>query len=263
MPHRRLCGVALGRCLAVILASLAASGAPAGEALPQAAAPGAEAAHSAYARGDFASAQAMLLQLPAAARSAPRALFEQALLDDAAGRHAEAQQGYEALRGTPLAATAAIPAAINLVAQNKLSAAANAFAKAGEGVRSDAVATYLQLWQLYLLARTHGGPSATLQAALRERTAGLRPANAVQRALVALYRGEGSVDLVLDAVAASDPDALARRDQLSEAVFFAGSYLFYVRGDRPAASLLFRHEMALPPNASSERLVIRQMLSAF
>ena len=247
----------------LLWACLSASCAWAAEPAPDAPGATADSVHAAYARGDFRAAQALLQQAPAAARDTPRMVFAQALLDDAAGRHAEAQQRYEALRSTPVAGSAAIPAAINLVAQAKLREASAAFAKVAETARSPALLAYLQQWQLYLLTRSQGGPASALQAALRERGANLRPANPVQRALVALYRGEGSVDAVLDAVAGMEVDAQARRDMLTESVFFAGSYLLYVRGDRPTAALLFRQEMALPPSASSERMLIRQMLASF
>jgi len=252
----------IGSCL-LLCSYLATPGARAAEPVTDSPSSAADAVHAAYARGDFRSAQALLQQAPPAVRDTPRMLFAQALLDDAAGRHAEAQQRYEALRGTPLASSVAIPAAINLVAQAKLREASNAFAKAAETARSPALLAYLQQWQLYLLARSQGGPASALQTVLRERGASLRPANPVQRALVALYRGEGSADAVLDAVASMDVDAQARRDTLTESVFFAGSYLLYVRGDRPTAALLFRQEMALPPSASSERMLIRQMLASF
>ena len=212
----------------------------------------AQQAHRLFLNGENEAAESMLQQVSAVDRDDPSVIFEQAMLDDAAGRHDRARNGYDRLQAGPLARAAAVPSAVNLVALNRFSQARKAFATLATS--QDAYeAGYSQLWQLWLTARTHKGKSAALRARLAKAAAQVKAATPQQRALAELYAGKGSVDAVFSAIDSMRlVDPLQRRDARTEAAFFAGGYLQYVRRDHPAALRLYKQELS-QPSASIER----------
>ncbi|WP_130617544.1 hypothetical protein [Dyella amyloliquefaciens] len=218
-------------------------------------------AHRYYLAGDAANAQPYLER---AARIAPedaRVSFEQALVDDASGRPQEARKRYDLLKSTPMAAAAAVPSAVNLVALGRFDDARNAFALLAAS--QDAyLSGYAQLWQLWLDARSYRGDVAPLREKLARATVGVRAANAQQQALLNLYAGQGSVDAVFAAIDASTPEnSLQRKDARTEAALFAGGYLQYVLRDKAAAQRLYRRELP-QSGASVERPLIQQSIGS-
>jgi tetratricopeptide (TPR) repeat protein len=211
--------------------------------------------------GEISAAKALLQQVPPSDRKAPPVIFEQALLDDAQGRHAQARQGYDHLQDGPLAKAVAVPSAVNLVAVGQFRQARQAFKQLGSG-QDPYVAGYAQLWQLWLMARTGKGGSAIQQVKLAEAASRLHAASPQQQAIGRLYAGEGSVEAVFAAIDSMNlADPLQRRDARSEAAFFAGGYLQYVRRDYPAALRLYRQELS-QPGASIERPLLEKALAA-
>ncbi|WP_371226987.1 hypothetical protein ACAW63_16800 [Pseudomonas sp. QE6] len=220
----------------------------------------AQQAHQLLINGENAAAESMLQQASVVDRNDPSVIFEQALLDDAAGRPDRARKGYDRLQAGPLARAAAVPSAVNLVALNRFTQARQAFAALASS-QNAYEAGYSQLWQLWLTARTHKGKSAALRAKLATAADKVKPASPQQRALAELYAGKGSVDAVfaaIDGMGLVDP--LQRRDARSEAALFAGGYLQYVRRDSPAALRLYQQELS-HPGASIERPLLKQALA--
>lgn len=220
----------------------------------------AQQAHQLLINGENEAAESMLQQVSAVDRNDPSVIFEQAMLDDAAGRHDRARKGYDRLQAGPLARAAAVPSAVNLVALNRFAQARKAFAVLATS-QNAYEAGYSQLWQLWLTARTHKGKSAVLRAKLATAAAQIKPATPQQHALAELYAGKGSVDAVfaaIDGMGLVDP--LQRRDARTEAAFFAGGYLQYVRRDSPAARRLYQQELS-QPSASIERPLIEKAIA--
>lgn len=212
-------------------------------------------------RGEIAAAKATLQQVAKNDQEAPSVIFEQALLDDAEGRHEQARKNYDHLQAGPLANAAAVPSAVNLVAVGQFKQAGKAF-KQLSASQDSYVAGYAQLWQLWLAARTREGSSAVHRAKLAETASRIRAASPQQEAIGRLYAGEGSVGAVftaIDGMSFSDP--LQRRNARSEAAFFAGGYLQYVRRDYPAAMRLYQQELS-QPGASIERPLLAKALAS-
>ena len=220
----------------------------------------AQQAHRLFLNGENEAAESMLQQVSAVDRDDPSVIFEQAMLDDAAGRHDRARKGYDHLQAGHLSRAVAVPSAVNLVALNRFDQARKAFATLATS-QDVYEAGYSQLWQLWLTARTHNGNSAALRATLANAAAEVKAATPQQRALAELYAGKGSVDAVFSAIDAMGlVDPLQRRDARTEAAFFAGGYLQYVRRDHPAALRLYEQELS-QPSASIERPLIERAIA--
>lgn len=212
-------------------------------------------------RGEIAAAKATLQQVAKSDLETPSVIFEQALLDDAQGRHEPARKNYDHLQAGPLANAAAVPSAVNLVAVGQFKQAGKAFEQLSAS-QDSYVAGYAQLWQLWLAARARPGSSAVHRAKLAEAASRIRAASPQQEAIGQLYAGEGSVGEVfaaIDRMSFSDP--LQRRNARSEAAFFAGGYLQYVRRDYPAAMRLYQQELS-QPGASIERPLLAKALAS-
>ncbi|MNZ80357.1 hypothetical protein D3C78_989870 [compost metagenome] len=164
------------------------------------------------------------------------------------------------LPGSELESLAAVPSAVNLVALERYAEAKAAFASLANSA-NERDASYAQLWLLWLSARTQAGKPADIQKHLAAQAVGFAPRGSAQQALIALYRGKGSVEAVFDAVnSMAFSDELQRRDARTEAAFFAGGYLQYARQDKPAALRLYQREL---PNASAsiERPLLTQAIA--
>ncbi|QRY77767.1 hypothetical protein JVX91_19460 [Pseudomonas sp. PDNC002] len=220
----------------------------------------AQESHRLFVSGEEDAARTKLQQATAVDRNDSSVIFEQALLDDAAGRHNQARKGYDRLQAGPLSKAAAVPSAVNLVAVDRFDQARKAFATLATS-QDVYEAGYSQLWQLWLTARTYKGNSAALRATLANAAAEVKAATPQQRALAKLYAGKGSVDAVFSAIDGMGlVDPLQRRDARTEAAFFAGGYLQYVRRDHPAALRLYKRELS-QPTASIERPLLEKAIA--
>lgn len=217
-------------------------------------------AHQQMLQGKVTAAKIILHQVSQSDRKEPSVIFEQALLDDAQGLHVQAREGYDHLLTGTLAKAAAVPSAVNLVALGRFTQARIAFAQLNN-CHDAYTAGYSQLWQLWLLARTQKGKSAALRGKIARAATEVKPATPQQRALAELYAGNGSVDAVFAAIDGMDfLNPLQRRDARTEAAFFAGGYLQYVRLDAPSALRLYRQELS-QPSVSIERPLIEKALA--
>lgn len=185
-------------------------------------------------------------------------LFQQAVIDDLAGKNSEARKAYDALKGSDMSAQIAVPSAVNSVAMGQFDVAKPAF---------DALATspntrerdYAHLWQLWLTARTYTGNPEPLKKELARQASGMNTHSPSQQALVRLYTGTGSTDAVFSAIAAMPgTDELQRRDALTEATFFIGGYLQYVARNNKAALELYEREQSQLNNTSLENPLINK-----
>ncbi|AGI24578.1 hypothetical protein H681_13540 [Pseudomonas sp. ATCC 13867] len=220
----------------------------------------AQQAHQLLLNGENEAAESTLQQAADIDRDEPSVIFEQALLDDVAGRHDKARKGYDRLQTGPLARAVAVPSAVNLVALDQFAQAKKAFVTLAAS--QDAYeAGYAQLWQLWLTARTRNGNSAVHRAKLAEAASHVHAASPQQHAITELYAGKGSVDAVFAAIDSMNlADPLQRRNARTEAAFFAGGYLQYVRRDYPAAMRLYQQELA-QPSPSIERPLLEKALA--
>lgn len=197
----------------------------------------------------------------AIARAHLDAIFQQALADDAAGRHEQARKWFDALQGTELQVESAVPSAVNLAAIGRFADAKRAF---GELAKSTdvRVSSYAKFWQLWLIARTHSGKSSVLQKRLVAPAKDIQAKDGSAKALAALYAGKGSVNEVFAAIDAKHfSSEVLRQDARAEAAFFVGGYLQYVRQDKTAALNLYRRELPFA-SASIERPLIKQAMAA-
>lgn len=218
-------------------------------------------AHRYYVAGQPVLALSYLREAQRVSPNDPRLIYEQALVDDAQGYFVLARDGYDHLKGTPLAAIAVVPSAVNQVLLGRYREAYEAFASIHDN-RDAYLTAYATLWQLWLTARMDEGSSAVaLHDQLAHLATGVRGASAYQQALLDLYAGNGSVDGVFDAVGALSADSAKQGDARTEAAFFAGGYLQYVRRDTRAAQQLYRRELP-PTGASVERPLIEQALAS-
>lgn len=186
-----------------------------------------------------------------------RLSLQQALVDDAAGKPAEARKLYDKLAGTPWEARAAIPSAINLVSLDRFDEAQHAFA-ALSGSADLRVAGYAQIWQLWITMRTYRGDARGLRGQMARATVGLRAADGFQQALLNLYAGQGSVEAVFSAAeAATSEGSPQRRDARTQAALFAGGYLQYVAGDAAMAQRIYRRELPQSSGSPEQPVLLR------
>lgn len=204
-----------------------------------------------------AKAQSAIEVLATPASPAARTeLFQRAVADDLAGRHASARSAYDALKDSEMATQIAIPSAINLVALGQFSAARQAFdavTASGNAHEQD----YAHLWQLWLTARTYNGQPQELKKELARMASAMNVSSPNLRELVRLYAGQSSVEATF-AVVATLPasDELQRRDALTEVIFFSGSYLQFVAHNEPAAQELYKRTKNQLNSTSLERPLI-------
>lgn len=193
---------------------------------------------------------------PAARHAAYVAVFKDAVANDLTGFPKVARQGYDALRGTELEAESATPSAINLVALNQFGAAKKAFGNIAT-VKKTQEEQYANLWQLWLTARTWTKSPAALQKQLTKDAAKYHFTYPRYQAIAALYAGKGTSDAIFTAVT-SVPGAslLATGDAYTEATFFAGGYLQYVKHNNNAALQLYEREQIHLNNTSLEKPLI-------
>lgn len=219
--------------------------------------------HQNYLAGDLAAARMLLGQVAGPDRQTPAFLYESAILNDAAGRHAQARKLYDRLANTTEQSRASVPSAANLALLGRFAEARQAFDALAKNSRDARLETYAELWQLWLSARTYTGATADLQRQLAHAAARVQPADLQQRALLNLYSGKGNTDEVfaaIDGMAAGE--ALQHSDLRTEAAFFVGGYLQYARGDQAAALRLYQRELPQSSTASIERPLIRQAMAA-
>lgn len=168
--------------------------------------------------------------------------FEQAIADDLAGRPADARKIYDTLAGSVIRNQIAVPSAINLAALGKFDDAYRAFEKLTASLDTYEH-DYACLWTLWLTARTAKDPSAKLNNSLSRMAGVIKLSAPWHQAIVNLYAGTGSVEAVFAAVAAMPGnDEQQRRNALTEATFFAGGYLQYVKHNGNAALQLYQRE---------------------
>lgn len=214
-----------------------------------------------YRASQLASAQVLLDKAFRLAPGDPRLSAQQAFIEDASGRYSDARQRYDELARTHLSDAVAVPSAVNLVLLGRLDDAQRAFAALARS--SDAqLASYAGLWQLWLSARSADGRAHELQQQLLQRASHMTPTNAVQHELLELYAGRGIPERVMsaiDAMGVSRP--IERSDLHTEAAFFAGGYLQYVRHDLPTALRLYQDALPHSSPASVELPVLRQAIA--
>lgn len=221
------------------------------------------AAHHFFLAGDLQQAQ---VQLDQALRKQPdnlRAVAEQAFLDDANGRHRQARQRYDRLKGTEQAGLIAIPSAVNLVALSRFSAAGKAFAEVAAHATDAQPKAYADLWSLWLMARQGAAPGANSRAQAARLAAAakrIQPGNPQQQALLQLYQGGTDSAAVFTAIDGMPVNDLIKRDLTTEASLFAGAYQQYVRHDLSAARQLYQRGFDQSIAASVERPLLEQML---
>lgn len=218
-------------------------------------------AHQQLLEGDLASAQALLRQAGAQGQGGPRALAEQAFIEDASGRHMRARQFYDALKGSNQAAVIAVPAAVNLAELGRFESSRKAFDQLQRQSANAQVKAYAGLWKLWLAARTAsdaGVKPETTKARVQKLARAIQPATAQQRALLALYQGKTDVSAVfaeIDTLQA--PDAV-KRDLRTEAGLFAGAYLDYVRQDHASALRTYQRALQQSRPTAMERPLLIQ-----
>ncbi|TNV20479.1 hypothetical protein FH968_10780 [Buttiauxella sp. B2] len=186
------------------------------------------------------------------------AMFNQAVANDLAGRPTAARRAYDTLKGTELDSQIAVPSAVNFVALGRFAEASKAFdaLTLSPNVRDR---DYARLWQLWLNARTgqkaHGNKKDTVGA--------ISLAQPNEQAIANLYTGKGSVEAVFSAVKAmSFTTELERSDALTEATFFTGTWLLYVKHDNAAAKNLFDQNRSQLNNVSLETPFITKEMAA-
>jgi len=213
-------------------------------------------AHQQLLEGDLASAQALLNQAGAQGQGGPRALAEQAFIEDAAGRHMRARQFYDALKGSDQAALIAVPSAVNLVALGRFEQAGKAFAQLRKSSPNPQVQAYAGFWTLWLSARQAsdaGLKPAAAKARVEKLARAIKPATEQQRTLLALFLGKtDSSALFAEIDAQQVPDAV-KRDLRTEAGLFAGGYLDYVRQDHAGALRLYERALQQSRPTAMER----------
>ena len=209
----------------------------------------------AVARTNGLSSEAITVSAPKTHQER-EALFQRAVADDLAGRNAAARKAWDALKGSDMAAQIAVPSAVNLAALGQFDAANDAFDAISLG--SDArEKDYARLWQLWLTARTYVGKPAGLKKELAILASGMNVRSPNQQAIIRLYSGQGSTEAVFAAIAAlPGTDELRRRDALTEATFFTGSYLQFVTRNKKAALELYERELKQLNSTSLERPLI-------
>ena len=215
--------------------------------------------HQALVQGDFAQAQAALSRAATLDAGNVNVRFQQALVLDAAGRHADARALYDGLTG----AAVQVPSAVNLVALGRYYDASQIFARVEAG--NNAYETgYAKLWMLWIAAQPKGQETpADVARRLESLAASIRVDIPYQQALVRLYRDKGSVDDVFAAInAMPEANDLQRRDARTEAALFAGAYLQHARADIAAAHALYAHGYTQASLASLERPLLGHITQA-
>lgn len=182
-------------------------------------------------------------------------LFQGALADQAAGRHQQAREGFDALQETELREISAVPSAVNLVSLGRYREAQTAFAALASGA-NPRDAEYATLWQLWLAAR-----DSQASPAVQQHVTTSRLQQPHYRAIRDLYNGSGTPGAVFAAVDALPVDDALRRDARAEAGFFIGGYYQFVRNDSKAALRIYQRG-ALLSEASLEGPLLRDAIES-
>lgn len=186
--------------------------------------------------------------------TSPQVRFQNALADQAAGRHQQAREGFDALQETELREISAVPSAVNLVSLGRYREAQTAFAALASGA-NPRDAEYATLWQLWLAAR-----DSQASPAVQQHVTTSRLQQRHYRAIRDLYSGSGTPDVVFAAVDALPGDDALRRDARVEAGFFIGAYYQFVRNDSTSALRIYQRAASLS-EASLEGPLLRQAIA--
>lgn len=182
-------------------------------------------------------------------------VYQQAVLDDLAGRPAQARKGYDAIAQFSLP-DMAVPSAVNYVALGDLAQARTAFTTLA-GSTDSREADYAQLWNIWLMARTSRTNKEALQQQLLKQVMQYQWHSHYEQAVADLYSGSGSLNAIYAAVEEIPLDqVIKKQDALTETTFFAAGYLQYVNKDNQAALKLIDSNQAKLSSLSLERPLI-------
>lgn len=166
-------------------------------------------------------------------------IFQQAVNDDLQGRFVQARKGYDRLENTGLSTVSAVPSAINYVELNQLDKAKKAFNKISLSA-NQRDADYARLWQLWFIAHDERNNGKAQSRKLIEKVSGYQWQLPYEQKIADVYAGKGRIEDIYQVINVMDAAASSSKlDAITEATYFSGAYLRYIKRDGSSMLKLF------------------------